>query len=104
MLWVVTFSVFLPSLTSSSLVWANPSPAQKPSSVAHSQSFFMIGLAWLKFMTPKTLAYTREIQHIASYFPDAGGPRGVHCVHVASSYLFGLPGLDSPHQHTRDRT
>src|SRR5712691_27400 len=83
MLWVVTFSVFLPSLTSSSVVWANPSAAQKPSSVAHRQLFFMIGLPWFKFMTPKSccardqfMAYTREIQHVARDFPDAGGPRG----------------------------
>src|SRR6266481_6619220 len=48
MLWVVTFSAFLPSLTSSSVVWLNPSAGQNPSSSAHSQIRFMIGLPWLK--------------------------------------------------------
>src|SRR5439155_5380063 len=41
MLWVVTFSGFLPSLTSSSVVWANPSPGHKPTKVASNQIFFM---------------------------------------------------------------
>src|ERR1700730_16633249 len=44
MLWVVTFSVFLPSFTSSSVVWANPGAAQNPRSATHSQKFFMIVL------------------------------------------------------------
>src|SRR5712671_3384487 len=43
MLWVVTFSVFLPSFTSSWVVWANPSAGQEPSNAAHSTIFFMIG-------------------------------------------------------------
>ena len=37
---------------------ANPSAAQKPNSVAHRQLFFMIGLPWFKFMTPKTLLHS----------------------------------------------
>src|SRR6266478_5372559 len=41
MLWVVTFSVFLPSLTSSSVVWVHPGAAQKPRSIAQSQMFFI---------------------------------------------------------------
>src|SRR5579863_5397187 len=49
MLWVVTFSMFLPSFTSSSVVCANPSAAPKPSSIPHSQIFFMIASTWLKF-------------------------------------------------------
>ena len=53
MLWVVTFSVFLPSLTSSAVVWAIPSAAHKPSSVAPNQIFFMIGLPQLKFIMRK---------------------------------------------------
>src|SRR5438093_10764808 len=40
MLWVVTFSVFLPSLTSSSVDWATAAPGGKPSSVASSSMFF----------------------------------------------------------------
>src|SRR6266853_5736928 len=61
MLCVVTFSAFLPSFTSSSVVWANPSAAQKPTSVAYSQMFFMIGLPWLKFMTFKTSGVDHRI-------------------------------------------
>src|SRR6266446_3708072 len=52
MLWVVTFSAFLPSLTSSSVVWLNPSAGQNPSSSEHSQIRFMIGLPWLKTEYP----------------------------------------------------
>src|SRR6185312_8996524 len=44
MLWVVTFSVFLPSLTKSCVVCVHPSAAPRPSSAAHSQVVFMIGL------------------------------------------------------------
>src|SRR6266567_3356051 len=43
MLWVVTFSVFLPSFTSSWVVWANPSAGHEPSNAAHSTIFFMMG-------------------------------------------------------------
>jgi hypothetical protein len=52
----VTFSVFLPSLINSCAVWVNPSSVQKPSSVAHSKSLFMIGnLPWLEIRpAPKT--------------------------------------------------
>src|SRR5712692_1213201 len=42
MLWVVTFSVFLPSLTSSAVVWANPSPGHTPNNVISNQILFMI--------------------------------------------------------------
>src|SRR5438128_2341316 len=63
MLWVVTFSVFLPSLTSSSVVWVNPGAAQKQSSVAHSQILFMIGL-------PKTLLYYKLAANYAKYVAD----------------------------------
>src|ERR1700730_13186579 len=102
MLWVVTFSVFLPSLTSSSVVWVKPSAAQKPSSVAQSQMFFTIGLLWLKFMTPKTLlrswsiyaVYARDRSIFARYCQCAGGPRMARCDYLASSYFSGLLGVD----------
>src|SRR3989442_13433392 len=41
MLWVRTFSVFLPSMFNSCVVWLNPGAAHKPSSAAHSRIFFM---------------------------------------------------------------
>src|SRR5881396_4324257 len=47
MLWVVTFSVFLPSLTSSSVVCVHPGAAQKTSEITPSQIRFMIGLPLL---------------------------------------------------------
>src|SRR6266481_6972281 len=55
MLWVVTFSVILPSLTSSAVVWAKPSAGQNRSSAAHTQIAFMIGLLWLQFKMPQVL-------------------------------------------------
>src|SRR5882672_11130463 len=44
MLWVRTFSVFLPSLTSSSAVWANPSEGQNPRNAANKQTFLIIAI------------------------------------------------------------
>src|SRR5215471_1743827 len=41
MLWLSTLSVFLPSLTSSSIVWARPHAGHAPNSVASSNIFFM---------------------------------------------------------------
>src|SRR5262245_20857797 len=41
MLWVVTFSVFLPSLTSSSVVWARPDRGENASSPTSSHTRFM---------------------------------------------------------------
>src|SRR5262245_18730841 len=42
MLWVVTFSVFDPSLTSSAVVWAIPGAAQNTKRTASSQTCFMV--------------------------------------------------------------
>src|SRR4051812_28600938 len=42
MLWVVTFSAFLPSFTSSSLVCATPAPGRAARARAISQTFFML--------------------------------------------------------------
>src|ERR1700674_4360054 len=41
MLWVRTFSVFFPSLFSSSVVWLSAGAAQKPSSAAHIRILFI---------------------------------------------------------------
>src|SRR5579863_837226 len=49
MLWVVTFSVFFPSLTRSSAVCVNPRPANIPMIIPNSQLFLMIGHSCLKF-------------------------------------------------------
>src|ERR1700732_4707002 len=42
MLSVVTLSVFLPSLISSSAVWADPVPGHRPRRITSSQLFFMV--------------------------------------------------------------
>src|SRR5581483_5828657 len=57
MLWVRTFSVFLPSSTSSCVVWANPSVAQQPR-IAHSPVIFIISLLGRAY--PPTHQITRR--------------------------------------------
>src|SRR5277367_6388056 len=57
MLWLSTLSVFLPSLTSSSIVWARPSVGHMPSTLASNQTFFMSVLPLLdRHFSPKRLA------------------------------------------------
>src|SRR6266705_3875493 len=88
MLWVVTFSVFLPSLTSSSVVWLNPSAGQKPTSIAYSQIFFMIGLPWLKPEFPIWNSILRILRLACprhNEFACRAGPRGDRRVPTANS-------------------
>src|SRR5580704_13329196 len=86
MLWVVTFSVFLTSLTSSCVVWVNPSAAPKPSSVAHSQMFFMIGLASLKFAPARGASDTHPCSS------------GDYCILLQAGQN-GNPGLTHTYAH-----
>src|SRR5262249_43093061 len=51
MLWVMTLSGFLPSLSSSSVVWAKAGPHHNPATDASSQIFFTVILPWFdKFL------------------------------------------------------
>src|SRR2546426_3964185 len=47
MLWVSTFSGFLPSLTSSSVVWARPENGHEPMKITSSSNLFMLALPLL---------------------------------------------------------
>src|SRR5580700_5846757 len=79
MLWVVTFSVFLPSLTSSSVVCANPSTGQKAIRVANSQIFTMNGLPWLQPEFSICTAVTRILRFSRprhKEFATEAGPEG----------------------------
>src|SRR5579862_4464827 len=69
MLWVVTFSVFLPSFTSSSVVCVNPNAAPKTSKAAHSQSVFISASR-----PPRKLASLRRYFYLLPFFDEQGNP------------------------------
>src|SRR6476659_7505929 len=102
MLWVVTFSVFLPSFTSSSVVWANPSAAQKPSRVPPSQMFFMIDLPLYDVYIGS--AYQRRMRMISSggriCDTIAAPPRTALALDRGAGRV-GLPLLRSVHLDSR---
>src|ERR1700676_1721702 len=69
MLWVKTFSVFLPLLFSSSVVWPKTGAAHKPTIAAHIRSFFIICLR------PQRLNPPTGILRALRQFVIVGSPR-----------------------------
>src|SRR5258707_8021435 len=53
MLWTSTLSVFLPSLLSSSAVWAEPAAGHSATTVASNHIFFTITLPWFDACFPR---------------------------------------------------
>src|ERR1700680_494997 len=97
MLWVVTFSGFLPSLTSSSVVWVEPSPGHKPSKVASNQILFMITLLGTSSTRIQRCAplYTAPAEYVENSFASLGSSSETFNSVLVHTELPGTPGAEA---------